>query len=205
MPKKKAEPSILWYANVELEVYDLGFAVEYDEQKIANRNVRVFRPSWLDGNNVMWDTGKRVRGWIKEQVKNIRPSYVDLIQHGIIVKSLPKEGLIKAGEKKDIVGDKDLKTFPLKEKENYLPPDGMDYPFMDTVVTESGSSVFSFYYRLPKAFKTGCEIFCNITKITPEGIENLMRELGPIYGIGDRRLGHFKVLKFDVTKKPLYF
>lgn len=148
----------------------------------------------------MFDVGKKFRGWMKEQVRTVKPSAYEGIQYGFKSFSLPQPGEIPIATAKDIVGTDD---FPEKFKNDYEVPDGMPYPYMETILvkeTKVTRSTFAFYYLLPKTVKAKIRIFCFARNITPEVVQDLMERLGPNTGLGDRHSqgqGTFKLISFN--------
>jgi hypothetical protein len=79
---RRAKLSEFWSGEVELEVSNIAFNVDYDERKEGARIIRTFRPNFIKNGEVFWDPGLKLRGWIKEQVKTIKPSSFESVQYG---------------------------------------------------------------------------------------------------------------------------
>lgn len=207
MAKRISKPTYIWEAETELELQNLAVACQYDEVKRGNRTVRVLRiPAMKEDGNIYFDVGKRLRGWMKEQVKTIKPSALDYIQYGLYCQTLPTVGEMKIATKKDLIGDK---QFPESQKINYELPDGLEYPFMDIIITDGGKSVYSQYYIMEKPMKLKAKISCFGRNITPESIEGLLQKLGRIKGLGDKHstgiYGLFTLKHFKAKTELLNF
>lgn len=204
MPKAKVNE--YWEADVEVEISNLAFAVDYDERKVGARKIRAFKLGFVKNGEVMFDVGKKIRGWIKEQARTIKPSAYEAIQYGFKSFTLPEQGEMAIAKAEDLVGTDD---FPDKFKNDYEVPKGFPYPFMETIIIKEGKttrSTFAFYYLLPKSVKAKLRIFCFARNITPEVVEDLMQKIGPYAGLGDRHSqghGTFKLLSFQAKTGQL--
>jgi hypothetical protein len=199
----KAVIPAFWLAEVELEIQNIAFNVSYDEQKIGNRTVRVFKPDFIADGQVVWNPAKKLRGWLKEQVKILKPSAGEAVQYGIKTKGIPSD-VIPIGNVSELEGDS---NFPEKDKQDYIAPNGLPYPYKETIIVkEKGSirSTFSFHYVLRKPIKCKVEIFCFARNISPESVKELIEQLGSYTGLGDKHsqgYGHFKLINFTVKQK----
>lgn len=197
MPRAKLNE--FWEGEAELEVQNIAFMVPYDERTVGARKIRKFRPEFLKDGQVMFDAGKKFRGWIKEQARTIKPSAYEAIQYGFKSFSLPQAGEVAIAKAEELVGTED---FPEKFKDEYEVPNGMSYPFMETILVKDAKAVrstFGFYYLLPKAVKVKIKIFCFARNVTAEVVQDMMEKLGPYTGLGDRHSqgrGTFKLVNF---------
>jgi hypothetical protein len=199
---RRAKLTEFWSGEVELEVSNIAFNVDYDERREGARTIRTFRPNFVKDGEIFWDPGLKLRGWMKEQVRTIKPSSFETIQYGFKSFTLPSKGPIPIGKTEDLKGDP---NFPEKFKLNYeLPKEYKikDYPFMEAIIVKEGSrtrSTFSFYYVFPGPVKVQVQIFCYARNITPQVVKDLMEKVGPWAGLGDRHsagYGTFKLINF---------
>lgn len=197
---RKAVVPQYWVAEAKIQVSNIAFACPYDEVKEGNHTYRVFRPDFLKDGKVMWHPASKVRGWLKEQVKTIKPSATDLISYGI--KTI--------GDMVEIAGVSELEgnpSFPEKDKAEYRVANGMPFPYKETITVKDGNrtrSTFAFHYVLPKEVEFVVKIIGFARNISPESIEEIMRKIGPFTGLGDRHsqgYGHFKIKEFKVLDR----
>lgn len=166
------------------------------------RTIRKFRPEFIKDGQVVFDAGKKFRGWIKEQARTIKPSAYEAIQYGFKSFSLPQAGEVPIAKAEEIVGADD---FPEKFKDSYELAKDMPYPFMETIMIKEAKttrSTFAFHYLLPKAVKVKIKIFCFARNVSPEVVQDMMEKLGPYTGLGDRHSqgqGTFKLVSFTST------
>jgi len=202
-----ARPAYFWEATTKLEVQDIALSASYREEKEGNRTIRVFEPDWLQDENVMWNPAQRLKGWLKQQGGTIRSSARDLIAQGVKVHNIPQQAWLPIAESGELAcWDK------FSEPDNYRCPNGLGYPFRDIIKIRDGgriSSRYNFYYLLPRPIVVGLKISCFARNISPEAVEDLMRKLGGIVGLGDRHSsgenGLFKVLEFQSSQERLNF
>lgn len=191
-----------WRADTELEVKNIAFAVPVMETKkrIGRRSVQSVDPDWLREGQIYWDPGKRLRGWIKECFRTVYPSKINQVQYGVKCLTLPEPGEMIIGTKKDLVGDP---KFPESEKE-YLVTNGLPYPFIEFIKTKDGSSIRAYRYLMSHPITVNVAIYGFARGLNPDIIEELMREIGGINGLGDCHnsgpYGLFEVKKFDVVE-----
>jgi hypothetical protein len=195
-----------WEAEVELEISNVAFTIPYDERRVGSRAIRTFKPRCIKDGKVLFDVGKKLRGWIKEQVRTVKPSAFEAVQYGFKAFSLPEAGEVPIADAKELIGDDD---FPEKFRSEYEVPNGLPYPFMETIMIKDSKSIkstFSFYYVLPKAVRVKAKLFCFARNITPEVVKDLMDKLGGYTGLGDRHAhgyGNFRVISFKHQKGTL--
>lgn len=205
MPRAKIPE--YWEAVAELEIENIAFTVPYDETGKGSRKIRTFRPDFLDKDGkVMFDVGRKLRGWMKQTVGTIKPSAGDVIRYGFKAYSFPDGGGVPIANKGELIGASD-DDFPESFKKDYNSPSGLPFPCRETIVVkEAGKtrSTFSFHYVLPKKVRVKVKMFCFGRNITADGVRDLMTKLGEFTGLGDmssQGYGHFKVLKFDEIAK----
>jgi len=192
-----------WLAEVELEVENIAFNCAYDERKVGNRTVRFFRPEFILNGKVIWNPAKKLRGWLKEQVKTIKPSATEAVQYGIKTRGVPTD-IIEIADVSELEGDP---NFPEKDKQDYITYNNMPYPYKEVIVVKDGGKVrstFSFYYVLKKPIRCKVEIFCFARNISPESVKELLEKLGSYTGLGDKHnqdFGHFKLISFEVKQR----
>jgi len=202
----KAKVNEFWEGEAELEIQNIAFMIPYDERTVGARKIRKFRPEFIKNGQVTFDAGKKFRGWIKEQARTIKPSAYEAIQYGFKSFSLPEAGEISIAKPEELIGTDD---FPEKFKDEYEVPDGMPYPFLETIMVKEAKATrctFAFYYLLPKAVRVKIKIFCFARNITPEVVQDMMEKLGPYTGLGDRHSqgqGTFKLINFKSNSGQL--
>lgn len=100
-----------WKALVEIEANNIAFAtaitvhrkgMRIESLEVANHQ------SWLNGSDVLFDAGKRLKGWIKEQAKTMKPSLADKLRYSLSGNSVDGDktvfGHIVVGTLEDLVG-----------------------------------------------------------------------------------------------------
>lgn len=180
----------VWNGEVTLELQNLNLAVSYDEVKRGGRTVRVFKPTdWLDEKgNIIFDSGKRLKGWFIQQARTVKPSLADILRHGIKCNSIPTQGQVPVAKISDISPNK---NFLEKDKlEYYLSPETekIGYPFKEVFSVPDGSkkrSVFSFHYVINKPIIVKVKIHSFARGFLPETAKEMLNKLGPIMGLGD--------------------
>ena len=201
MPKVTARRK--WKAEVELEVFRPALSVQYIEKGAGSQKKRyLVSTDWLDTDgNIVWDVGKKVKGWLKEQVGTMKVSWKDRIQYGLVCKSLPEPGYVKIATLKDIAPARNWHTFSKAEGYdlNELPE-----PNVEVIQTDRGS-VFGLHYVLSNPITVKCIIYCFAYGVTPQVVEGWLRDLGEIKGLGDMHnssagYGCFNVKNFEVLE-----
>jgi len=190
-------------AKVELEVFKPALSVQYVEKGTGSSKKRHLVPTdWLDGNgNIVWDVGKKVKGWLKEQVATMKSSWKERIQYGVVCKSLPEPGYVKIATIKDIAPPRNWHTFSNTDQYDL---NDMPEPNVEVVKTDRGS-VFAFHYVLLNPITVKCLIYSFAYGVTPKVVEGWLRDLGEIKGIGDMHnssagYGCFTVKAFEVLE-----
>lgn len=193
-----------WKAEVELEVERPALSVQYIEKGRGSQKKRFLTPTdWLDENgNIVWDVGKKLKGWLKEQISTMKTSWKDRIQYGVVCKSLPTPGYVPIANLKDIAPSRNWDSFQHKERYdlNDLPE-----PNVELVITDRGTSIFALHYVIKTPITVKALIYGFAYGVTPENVEQWMRELGEIKGLGDMHnssagYGCFNVKKFEILE-----
>jgi hypothetical protein len=204
MPKVQARK--VWQAEVELEIERLALSVQYIEKGQGSRLKRYLVPTdWLDkdGETIVWDAGKRLKGWLKSVVATMKPTWKDRVQHGIVCKSLPNSGFIPIAKLSDIAPSRNWHSFQHKDMYDL---NGLPEPNVEVITTEKGGSIFSMYYVLSKPVKVKVAIYGFAQGITWQNVKEWMETLGQIRGLGDKHTsseayGTFKVLSFELKEE----
>jgi len=192
-----------WKAEVELEIDRLALSGQYVEKGRGSKKKRYLVPTdWLDEGKIMLDVGKRVKGWLKEQVATMKSSWKSRIQYGIVCKSLPEPGYVPIATLKDISPARNWDSFRHKEEYEL---NGLPQPNVEVILTEKKTSVFAFHYVLSKPVTVKCVIYGFAYGVTPENVEGWLRELGEIKGLGDMHnssagYGCFQVKEFKILE-----
>lgn len=201
MPKVTARKK--WKAEVELKVFRPALSVQYVEKGTGSSVKRCLVPTdWLDDDgNIVWDVGKKVKGWLKEQVATMKSSWKDRIQFGLICKSLPEPGYVKIATLKDIAPARNWKTF---SKADLYDLNKLPEPNVEMIQTDRGS-IFAFHYVLLNPITVRFLIYCFAYGTTPQVVEGWLRELGEVKGLGDMHnssagYGCFTVNSFKVLE-----
>lgn len=195
-----------WRADVELEIERLALSMQYVERGKGSNLKRYLVPTdWLeeDGKTIVWDVGKRLKGWLKDIVGTMKSTWKDRIQYGVICKSLPEAGFIPIASIEDIAPSRNWENFQHKDMYdlNKLPK-----PNVEVIITERGTSVFALYYVLSKPVIVKASVHCFAYGIEPETVETWLKEMGIIKGLGDMHsssagYGCFKVRSFKIVEE----
>lgn len=173
-----------WCAEVELEIERLALSVQYVVKGSGSSSKRQLVPTgWLadDGKTIVWDVGKRLKGWMKDVVVTMKSSWKDKIQYGIVCKSLPQAGYIPIANIEDIQPSRNWDSF--QKKDDYS-LGSLPKPNEEMVMNERGEQIFAFHYVLNKNISTKALIHC-FAPIEPEVVKMWLKEIGPIKGLGD--------------------
>lgn len=204
MPRVTARKK--WRADVELEIERLALSVQYIEKGKGSSKKRFLVPTdWLekDGKTVVFDVGKRLKGWLKDVVATMKSTWKDRIQYGVVCKSLPQAGYVPIASLDDIAPSRNWDSFQHKVDYdlNKLPK-----PNVEVIITERGTSIFALHYVLNKPVTVKASIYCFAYGIEPESVKTWLKEMGPIKGLGDMHsssagYGCFKVKSFKVVEE----
>lgn len=204
----KLEKSHYWKAVAEIQATNIAFSTYISVHRKGMRvdSVElVSSQSWLKDTDIMFDVGKRMKGWIKEQVKTMKPSLGDKLRFSLAANSISLEnkvifGQVKIGDIKELSG---LSKAPTEEE--FKKPDMFTtYPFKNVFVGENKRYVNSYYYILPKDVKLKAELFCWTKDFTPKDCKAMLETFGSGIGIGDlhtQGYGKFQLLNFEVISE----
>ena len=215
----KVESRDLWEAKIEVRIKRLAFATQSPEKGSGSEKKRYLMPTnWLadDNETILFDFGKRMKGWFGEVIKTIKPSMSDKFRFGLFCKSIPNDGLNslsfaedknKVAKMSDFTISQTWKTFGRTEL-YALNHSGVKYPEPEVNHMTSGTtgmSLFQLFYVLKPDVKVNGEIFSYV-QVSPEAIEQWLREIGKYKGLGDLHnapegFGRFEILNFEVIKE----
>jgi len=185
-------------------------AAQYIEVGRGSAKKRKVVPTdWLDkdGETIIWNPGKRLKGWLKDVVATLKSSWRNKVQYGMICKSLPNPGYVPIAKITDIEPSKDWHSFPHAEDYDL---GGLPEPNVEVVVLDRGS-IFALHYVINKPVIVQAEIFCFARGINAENVKDWMETIGSYKGLGDLHnssegYGCFKVKKFEVKEeKTIHF
>ena len=183
----KAEPRKTWVALATLEIERPALSVQYvEEGKGSNKRRILAHTGWLDadGETILMDVGKRLKGWLKAQAMTLGgETKRDTLGYGVVCKSLPQAGYVPIAKLSDILPSRSWESFSHKGEYilNHFPA-----PEVEAILTTEGRSVFSFHYVIGKPVTAQAKIYCFARGFTPDNMKNWLVELGPIKGIGDK-------------------
>lgn len=202
MPSLK--PAMFWEANVELETKNLAFSLQTKDEGIGATRKRIFSADWLKDGQVMFNPSQRVAGWLRKQLPLLRSSYKEQVN---AIKVFPSDGASlwePVAEAKELVGS------------DKAPEDNMEYPkdlafpkkahIMVSDAKGGTRSTTTYWVVLPRPVNLRVRIMSFARSITPEMIEEALRELGKATGIGDKHsqgFGTFTVKEFKAEQKRL--
>jgi len=202
----KVESRDVWKAKAKLRLHRVAFSMQYKEIGRGTVKKRHVLPTgWLDqdGKTILFDVGKRLKGWLKEQMMTVTPSLVPRIQYGVMCKSLPQAGMVPVATVEDVAPSRSWGSF--KDADNYE-LNGMPEPEAEFLISKDGRSVSCLYYILKKPIEVEVEIQCFASGVRSEAVKNWMETLGTAKGLGDKHnvsegFGTFDVLNYEVTER----
>lgn len=213
---RKAIPQYFWEAEAKIKILatpGLAFSVQSKERKepIKGAKFHEFDSSeWLNGNSkVIFDAGKRLRGWFKTTAKTVRPTLGDTLQYGLRCLSAPTIGAIEIADTSELEGMKGVPDEDLARGYRLPQDTGLPYPKKEAFVTGSGKdmrSVFSFHYILPVEKELDVKIISFARNFTPAMAEWMLSKFGLVQGLGDRySQGHglFELVKFESKSEEI--
>jgi len=203
----KLEKSHYWKALVEIEASNIAFStaivVHRKGMRIDSIEVATHQ-SWLKDNNILFDSGKRMKGWIKEQIKTMKPSLADKLRYSLSGNSIDGKntifGHVPIATLDDIEGLQEFEG----DVECKKPDTFKMYPFKNTFVGENKQYVNNYYYLLPKNVHLKAEIFCWTKDFSHKDGKAILETFGSGMGIGDMHsqgFGKFKLLNFNVIQE----
>lgn len=204
----KLEKSHYWKTNVEIEANNIAFAtmvnifrkgMRIDHIEVANNQ------SWLGKNNeVLFDIGKRLKGWIKEQARTMKPSLADKLRYSLSGNSIVGDKTVFGQIPIATLDDLDGLNEADSDTEFKKPDKFKLYPFRSVFVGENKNYVNSYSYILPKQIKMKGELFCWTKDFTPNDCKQILEVFGSGMGIGDHHsqgYGKFRLLDFKVIQE----
>lgn len=202
----KVSPRKVWKADIDLEIERLALSVQYIEKgKGSSKNRHLVPTDWLDddGETILFDVGKRLKGWLKEQVATMKSSWKDRVQYGVVCKSLPEPGYVPIANLNDIAASRNWESF--QKKEDYVLGD-LPAPNVEMIITERGSSIFAMHYVLQNPVSVKARIYCFAYGIRPDSVKEWLETLGEIKGVGDMHsasagYGCFKLKSFKIVEE----
>ena len=215
----RIESRDFWQARIKVKISRLAFATQSPERGGGSEKKRyLMSTNWLadDNKTILFDFGKRLKGWFGEVVKTIKPSMSDKFRFGLFCKSVPNEGMNplilvdnnnKTAKMSDFNESQTWKTFERKELYE-LNHSEIKYPEPEVNHMVSGTtkmSLFQLFYVLKPDVMVSGEIFSYV-QIAPDAIEQWLHTIGHYKGLGDLHnapegFGTFQVENFEVLKK----
>lgn len=203
----KLEKSHYWKASVEIEASNIAFstAIVVHRKGLRIDSIEVAEhQSWLRDSNILFDSGKRIKGWLKEQIKTMKPSMSDKLRYSLSGNSIDSKntifGCVPIAKLADLEG---LEKFE-GDVECKKPDKYKKFPFKNTFVGENKQYVNNYYYTLPKTAKLEAEIFCWTKDFSHKDCKAILETFGSGMGIGDMHsqgYGKFTLLNFNVIKE----
>ncbi|MCL4518348.1 MAG: hypothetical protein M1587_04040 [Thaumarchaeota archaeon] len=201
MPARQAEPRKVWQAEVTLDVHRLALGVQYVEVGKGSQKKRNLIPQdWLapDRQTIIFDVGKHVKGWLKDQGFSLGGQLKrDALNYGVICKTLPTSGYAKVAKLSDIAPSHTWESF-IKKGDYVL--NSLPEPEVEAVLTKEGKSIFALFLVLGKDVEMKARIHSFARGIDHDLIQNWLTELGPIKGLGDKHNSSSNFGTFDVKE-----
>ncbi len=200
----KLEKSHYWKAVVEIEANNIAFSTVVNTHRKGMRvdHTELAKDqSWLDNDKVVFDIGKRLKGWVKEQARTMKPSLADKLRYSLAGNSMINDEIVFGPI---IIGTID-ELSGLTESEGDVEckkPDKFKlYPFRNVFVGENKNYVNSYHYTLPKKVRLKAELFCWTKDFNPTDCKQMFEVFGSGMGLGDQHsqgFGKFKLIEFKV-------
>ena len=215
---KKAITQYFWEANAKIQVLEapgLALSVQSIEKRGGIKKERYYEfnfSGWLNKDGkIVFDSGKRLRGWFKQQSRTIRPTLGEALQYGLRCLSTPHPGSIEIAEPTGLKGTNKEDVSDTLQNAYRMPEnsDSFPYPIKEAFTTGHGKdmrSVFSFFYVLPMNIELEVKLISFARNFTPEMAEWMLKKLGCVSGIGDKYSnGHglFELVSFDATSEKI--
>jgi hypothetical protein len=201
MPLK---PAMFWEAKVELETKNLAFSLQTKDEGVGAAKKRIFFADWLKDGQIMFNPAQRVAGWLRKQLPLLRSSYKEQVN---ALKVFPSDGANlwePIAEAKELIGSDKV------PEDNMEYPEGLAFPKKQHIVvpdTKGGTrSTTTYWLILPRPVTIKVRIMSFARSITPEMIQEALKELGKATGIGDKHsqgFGTFIVKSFEAEQKRL--
>lgn len=203
----KLEKSHYWKALVEIEASNIAFstAIVVHRKGMRIDSIEVAEhQSWLRDSNILFDSGKRLKGWVKEQIKTMKPSLADKLRYSLSGNSVDSNntifGYVPVAALDDVEGLEEFEgDVECKKPDNFK-----KFPFKNTFVGENKQYVNNYYYTLPKKVHLKAELFCWTKDFSHKDCKAILETFGSGMGIGDMHsqgYGKFTLLNFNVTQE----
>lgn len=199
-----AKPAFFWEATAELETKNLAFSLQSKDEGMGANRKRIFSADWMRDGKVYFNPSQRVAGWLRKQLPLVRASYKDQVS---ALKVFPHDG---GGLWEPIADAKELIGTEIQPEDNMEYPKGLSYPYKQhiTVSDARGGTrpTTTYWVVLPRPVLIKVKIMSFARSITPEMVEEALRELGRASGIGDKfsqGFGTFTVKAFKAEQKRL--
>lgn len=221
-------PTKMFTARAKIDVENLAWDMGYHEERF--RGLRTFTPKtrdalWLRGEDLLFDVGASLKGWLVYEARNVSSARGDLINRidkGVFCVSVHEgavvKGMVPVGTVDQLVGDPSLQptekdyTFVDEHvetlsiytfaKHDYVLPAGLSIFPKTTFITEKGAAKAYFYYGTAAPLLMEVEINSHAYKVTPKSLQQLLKTLGPSHGLGPRHKlgvhGTFKLRDWEV-------
>lgn len=198
-----ARPAYFWEALVELEVKNLAFSLQTKDEGMGANKKRIFSADWLRDGQVMFNPAQRLGGWLKKQLPLVRSSYKDQVA---ALKVFPADGQLwqPIAQSKSLIGSDKA------PEDNMEYPQGLPYAFKQHIVVSDARggtrSTTTYWLELPSPVSVKLRVLSFARSISPEMVEEALRELGKATGIGDKHSqghGTFAVKSFKHEQKRL--
>lgn len=204
MPRISATSRQRWDAEVDLVIHKIALSAQYVERGKGTATRRyLVATDWLDTDKktVIFDVGKRLKGWLKEQIFTLKPSLRDKIQFGVICKSLPETGFNAIATIEDFEPSRSWESF---KDANKYDLNGLPAPNVECIQTQTKTSIFAMHYVIHKDVEVKARIYC-FAQIADSAMESWLKTLGQIKGLGDKHnssegYGCFDVKDFHMIK-----
>jgi len=198
-----ATAAYFWEAVATVETESLAFSLQTTKQGRTATSKLIFSARWLTDGIVYLDASKRLGGWLKKQLPQVRSTYANQIQ---AVKVFPIDGTPFSPVCK--VNELEGGNIPIPEN-NYDIPADMPVPKWDyiQVPKEKGTGTRTaptYYLTYSHPTKLQVKIVSFARSITPEIIKEALSYFGRVEGIGDKHsvgFGRFTLIDFNVIKK----
>ena len=189
----KTKPVFFWRANVEIKAQDMSIKAYIYKGKEGKRDIDIIdraHQSWISGNEIIIESGRRLKGWFKECEKSTR----DLqLQYGISINGKTKIPLDKL---KGLVYNPDENRLVVKDE--------LPFPFQEAFCSDKGQYVVSYYYEIQEPIIHKVTINSMARKFPSDTAEEMLKLMGQVVGIGDghsaRETGKFELIKFEIIE-----
>jgi hypothetical protein len=202
MPALK--PAMFWTASCELQAQNLAFSLQTVDEGRGATKKRIFSADWLRDGQVMFNPSQRVGGWLRKQLPLLRLSYKEQVD---ALKAFPADG---ANLWEPIAEAKELVGSDKAPEDNMEYPKGLSFPNKQHITVSDAKggkrSTTAYWLVLPKPISIKVRIMSFARSITPEMVEEALRELGKATGIGDKYsqgYGRFELKGFKAEQKRL--